>query len=58
MEVLVTLGATVAEGDELVVIESMKMEIPVLAVRAGTIAGVHVAVGDRVAERALLVTLG
>lgn len=45
-EVVVSTGDEVAEGDTLVVLESMKMEIPVLAERAGTVASVDVARGD------------
>jgi acetyl-CoA/propionyl-CoA carboxylase biotin carboxyl carrier protein len=53
----------VAEGDEvharspLVVLEAMKMEIPVHSPFDGTVQAVHVAVGDRVAGGALLVEL-
>ena len=39
-----------AEGDELVILESMKMEIPVEAPFAGTITAVHVAPDDQVTE--------
>jgi biotin carboxyl carrier protein len=53
----VETGATVAEGDELLIMESMKMEIPVEAPRAGMVHEIHVAVGDRAAEEQLLVTL-
>ena len=46
LEVLVTPGQEVEAGDTVVLLESMKMEIPVLAEEAGTIADVHVNVGD------------
>ena len=49
------LGAGVddlAVGDPVVVVESMKMEIPVEATTAGTVAEVLVAEGDQVAEDA------
>ncbi len=46
MEVLVQAGQHVEVGDTLVLLESMKMEIPVLAEDAGTLAEVKVAVGD------------
>jgi acetyl-CoA carboxylase biotin carboxyl carrier protein len=39
-------GDQIGEGDTLVLLESMKMEIPVLAEVAGTISKVSVAVGD------------
>ena len=51
------VGATVAAGDELVILESMKMEIPVEAPIAGTISAVHVAPNDQVTEGDLLVEL-
>lgn len=46
LEVITTAGAQVEVGDTLVLLESMKMEIPVLAEEAGTIAEVNVNVGD------------
>ena len=42
----------------LVVLEAMKMEMPVLAPFAATVTAVHVAAGDQVAAGALLVELG
>ena len=56
-EVAVAPGAAVAAGDVLVVLESMKMEIPVLAEQAGTVEELAVAVGDVVQEGDLLVRL-
>ena len=53
----------VEPGDEiqarrpLVVLEAMKMEIPVSSPFGGTVTAVHVAAGDRVAGGALLVEL-
>ena len=44
--VLVEPGAVIAIGDTLVILESMKMEIPVLAEASGTVAEIAVAVGD------------
>lgn len=49
-KVEVEAGAAVAEGDVLLILESMKMEIPVEAPQAGTVAEVLVAVEDSVAE--------
>jgi biotin carboxyl carrier protein len=46
----VAVGQAVAEGDVLVIIESMKMEIPVEAPAAGTVRSLCVAEGDPVAE--------
>ena len=45
-KVVAAEGAQVSDGDTLVILESMKMEIPVLAEVAGTISNVSVAVGD------------
>lgn len=44
------VGTAVAEGDTIVIVESMKMEIPVCATRAGVVHVLHVAEGDPVAE--------
>ena len=44
------VGQTVAEGDTLVVLESMKMEIPVEAPVAGTVVEVRVKPEDQVQE--------
>ena len=50
-------GAAVSQDDELLVMESMKMEIPVHAPRAGVVLQFQVAVGDRVSEGDPLVVL-
>jgi biotin carboxyl carrier protein len=52
----VQAGDSVEAGDTLVVLESMKMEIPVLAEIAGRVALIAVAVGDVVNEGDILVT--
>ncbi|HET9877262.1 MAG TPA: biotin/lipoyl-binding carrier protein, partial [Mycobacterium sp.] len=46
LEVVVREGDQISEGDTVVLLESMKMEIPVLAEVAGTISKVSVSVGD------------
>jgi acetyl-CoA carboxylase biotin carboxyl carrier protein len=51
-------GTPVAEGDAILIIESMKMEIPIEAPRAGTIARLCVAEGESVAEGTLVALLG
>jgi acetyl-CoA carboxylase biotin carboxyl carrier protein len=57
MRVTVAAGERVAVGDTLVLLESMKMEIPVLAEHPGTVAAVMVAAGDVVQEGDVLVSL-
>ena len=49
-KVVVSEGDTVADGDTLVILESMKMEIPVLAEGDGTVSTLAVAEGDVVQE--------
>ncbi|MEV7808328.1 biotin/lipoyl-binding carrier protein [Microbispora sp. NPDC088329] len=49
-KIVVSEGDVVDEGDTLVILESMKMEIPVLAEDAGTIAKLQVKEGDVVQE--------
>jgi len=49
-QVRVEVGQTVAEGDELVILESMKMEIPVEAPHAGTVTEIRVAPEDQITE--------
>jgi biotin carboxyl carrier protein len=43
-------GAAVRDGDILIILESMKMEIPVTAPRAGTVKSILVAEAEQVAE--------
>lgn len=56
-QVQVQVGQQVEIGQELVLLESMKMEIPVLSEVAGTVAAVRVAPGDVVQEGEILVVL-
>ena len=51
------VGQTVKKGDAVVIIEAMKMEIPVVAPEDGTVASIDVAVGDAVEAGAVLATL-
>ncbi len=51
------VGQAVKKGDAVVVVEAMKMEIPVVAPEDGTVASINVAVGDAVEAGALLATL-
>ena len=51
------VGTAVKKGDPVVTIESMKMEIPVVAPEDGTVASVDCAPGDAIEAGALLATL-
>lgn len=51
------VGQAVKKGDAVVIIEAMKMEIPVVAPEDGTVASIDVAVGDAVEAGAVLATL-
>ena len=57
MKVAVATGDRVDVGDTVVLLESMKMEIPVLAEKPGTVAAVRVGEGDVVQEGDILVTI-
>lgn len=50
-------GAAVAEGDAIVILESMKMEIPVEAPAAGRLVELRVAEGDPVDEDQVVAVL-
>jgi acetyl-CoA carboxylase biotin carboxyl carrier protein len=56
-KVVAAEGESVADGDTLVILESMKMEIPVLAEEAGTITTLAVAEGDVVQEGDLIAVI-
>ena len=56
-KVVVAEGDTVADGDTLVILESMKMEIPVLAEQDGMVSALHVSEGDVVQEGDVLAVL-
>jgi acetyl-CoA/propionyl-CoA carboxylase biotin carboxyl carrier protein len=57
VQLRVESGATVAAGETLVVLESMKMEISIAAPRDGIVAEVFVAAGDQVDRGAALIEL-
>ena len=52
-----SVGQTVKRGDAVVIIEAMKMEIPVVAPEDGTVASVDVAVGEAVEAGHVLATM-
>lgn len=52
-----SVGQAVKAGDPVVILEAMKMEIPVVAPQDGTVASIDVSVGDPVEAGALLATM-
>jgi biotin carboxyl carrier protein len=57
VKLLVEVGATVAAGQGVVVLEAMKMENELAAERGGTVAAIHKQAGQSVDSNELLVTL-
>jgi urea carboxylase len=59
-QVLVETGAVVAAGDQLLILEAMKMEIPVVAEEPGVVAAVYCQPGQTVVagQRLLAITYG
>jgi acetyl-CoA carboxylase biotin carboxyl carrier protein len=57
-KVVVTQGDEVSDGDTLVILESMKMEIPVIAESDGTVTKLAVNEGDVVQEGDLIAIIG
>ena len=55
-KILVAPGDKVEEDDVFMILEAMKMEIPVMAEDAGTVTELHVAEGDVVAPGQVLVS--
>jgi acetyl-CoA carboxylase biotin carboxyl carrier protein len=53
----VAVGDSVAEDDPLIVLESMKMEIPLLSPRAGVVRQILVAEGEPIGEGDIAVIL-
>lgn len=56
-QVLVQEGASVAEGDTIIVLEAMKMYIDVMAATSGTVSGISVKPGDSVKEGQQLLSI-
>ena len=57
LEILVAPGDEVSIDQEVIIVESMKMEIPIAAETAGTVDSVLVALGDVIAEGDVLISL-
>ena len=56
-KIVSNIGDSLKKGDTVVILEAMKMEIPVVAPSDGTVASIDVSVGDSVESGALLATL-
>ncbi|MBM7602285.1 acetyl-CoA carboxylase biotin carboxyl carrier protein [Metabacillus crassostreae] len=56
-KVLIGVGDQVEEGQDVVILESMKMEIPIAAEVSGTVKAVHINEGDFVNEDDVLVEI-
>jgi acetyl-CoA carboxylase biotin carboxyl carrier protein len=57
-KVEVSVGQAVNEGDTLVIVESMKMEIPITTPASGTVREIFVAEGEPVADDQPVATVG
>lgn len=56
-KVEVTVGQSVSEGDTLVIVESMKMEIPISAPASGVVSEILIAEGEPVADDQVVIHL-
>ena len=56
-QIEVAVGDQVSDGDIVVILESMKLEIPVEAEAAGAVREIPVTIGDAVAEDDVLIVL-
>ncbi len=56
-KIVAAVGARLEEGDTIMILESMKMEIPVLAEEGGTLRDLNVAEGDAVREGQVVAVL-
>lgn len=57
IDVKVDVGDSVSEGDEVVILEAMKMELPIVAEATGTVKEVKCNKGEAVEAEAVLVVL-
>ena len=57
LDVKVNIGDAINEGDEVVILEAMKMELPVVASESGTVKEVKCKKGDAVEADAVLIVL-
>ena len=57
-KIMVNVGDTVAEDDEMIILEAMKMENPIFASTGGTISEIKVKEGDSVSADQVLCIIG
>jgi len=57
IDIKIKVGDSVNEGDEVVILEAMKMELPIVSDDAGTVKEIKCANGDAVEAEAVLVIL-
>ena len=57
LDVKVSVGDAVSEGDEVVILEAMKMELPVVAEVSGTVKEIKCNKGDAVEAEGVLLVL-
>jgi acetyl-CoA carboxylase biotin carboxyl carrier protein len=57
LDVKVKIGDSVVEDDEVIIIEAMKMELPIVATGAGTVKEVRCKKGDTIEADAVMVVL-
>ena len=57
-KLLVGVGDTIEEGQTLLILEVMKMEVPYEAPHSGTVTAVHIVEGDSVAEDDVALEIG
>lgn len=56
-KILIKVGDQVAADQDVIILESMKMEVPVITETAGTVREIHCQEGDFVDENQTLVTM-
>jgi acetyl-CoA carboxylase biotin carboxyl carrier protein len=57
LDVKVKIGDSVKEDDEVIIIEAMKMELPIVATGAGTVKEIRCKKGDTIEADAVMVVL-
>ncbi|MBW2615012.1 MAG: acetyl-CoA carboxylase biotin carboxyl carrier protein subunit [Deltaproteobacteria bacterium] len=57
LEVKVNVGDTVNDGDEVIILEAMKMELPIVAEASGTVKEIKCKKGDTMEAEAVMIVL-